>query len=299
MMKSIIIEYQKAFNDIMEDFKRNKNVSAVFTFGSMVSGDIWEESDIDFFVVYKNEFHKVRDIYSEVNGIPIHAKLLSKEKFMDSYENEGNKGTSKSILKFSKIVFSRDKEINSIYNRAIYGGDEYTHEENLEYLSKVIKEISICKKYIQIDRMYTAYEVMIRSLDSFSKLYLSLNGYTISKDSIRMAVNLNDSFKSIIDKRLFNGINKEDIIEIVSYIERYIEDNILASSKVILDILGDSNEYLSASEIIKNFKIVGSKVKVEQILKKLLSKGIIKKMSKKVIDKDNNIIINENVYGIE
>ncbi|MGG7096203.1 nucleotidyltransferase domain-containing protein [Clostridium sardiniense] len=299
MMKSIIIEYQKAFNDIMEDFKRNKNVSAVFTFGSMVSGDIWEESDIDFFVVYKNEFHEVRDIYSEVNGVPIHAKLLSKEKFMDSYENEGNKGTSKSILKFSKIVFSRDKEINSIYNRAIYGGDEYTHEENLEYLSKVIKEISICKKYIQIDRMYTAYEVMIRSLDSFSKLYLSLNGYTISKDSIRMAVNLNDSFKSIIDKRLFNGINKEDIIEIVSYIERYIEDNILASSKVILDILGDSNEYLSASEIIKNFKIVGSKVKVEQILKKLLSKGIIKKMSKKVIDKDNNIIINENVYGIE
>lgn len=298
-MKSIIIEYQKAFNDIMEDFKRNKNVSAVFTFGSMVSGDIWEESDIDFFVVYKNEFHEVRDIYSEVNGVPIHAKLLSKEKFMDSYENEGNKGTSKSILKFSKIVFSRDKEINSIYNRAIYGGDEYTHEENLEYLSKVIKEISICKKYIQIDRMYTAYEVMIRSLDSFSKLYLSLNGYTISKDSIRMAVNLNDSFKSIIDKRLFNGINKEDIIEIVSYIERYIEDNILASSKVILDILGDSNEYLSASEIIKNFKIVGSKVKVEQILKKLLSKGIIKKMSKKVIDKDNNIIINENVYGIE
>lgn len=298
-MKSIIIEYQKAFNDIMEEFKRNKNVSAVFTFGSIVSGDIWEESDIDFFVVYKNEFHEVRDIYSEVNGVPIHAKLLSKEKFMDSYENEGNKGISKSILKFSKIVFSRDKEINSVYNRAIYGRDEYTHRENLEYLSKVIKEVNICKKYIQIDRMYTAYEVMIRSLDSFSKLYLSLNGYTISKDSIRMAVNLNDSFKSIIDERLFNGINKEDIIEIVSYIERYIEDNILAASKIILDILGDSSEYLSASEIIKDFKIAGSKIKLEQILKKLLSKGIIKKMSKKVIDKDDNIIINENVYGIE
>ncbi len=298
-MKSIIIEYQKAFNDIMEEFKGNKNVSAVFTFGSMVSGDIWEESDIDFFVVYKNEFHEVRDIYSEVNGVPIHVKLLSKEKFMYSYENEGNKGISKSILKFSKIVFSRDKEINLVYNRAIYGTDEYTHRENLEYLSKVIKEVNICKKYIQIDRMYTAYEVMIRSLDSFSKLYLSLNGYTISKDSIRMAVNLNDSFKSIIDERLFNGINKEDIIEIVNYIERYIENNILEASKIILDILGDSSEYLSASEIIKDFKIAGSKIKLEQILKKLLSKGIIKKMSKKVMDKDDNIIINENVYGIE
>lgn len=298
-MKNIIIEYQKAFNDIMEEFKRNKNVSAVFTFGSMVSGDIWEESDIDFFVVYKNQFHEVRDIYSEVNGIPIHAKLLSKEKFMSSYENEGNKGISKSILKFSKMVFSRDKDINIIYNRAIYGGDGHTHEENLEYLSKVIKEINICKKYIQIDRIYTAYEVMIRSLDSFSKLYLSLNGYTISKDSIRMVVNLNDSFKSIIDEKLFSGINKEDIIEIVNYIERYIEDNILVASKIILDILGNSSEYLSASEIIKNFRMVGDKIKIEQILKRLLSKGIIKKMSKKVIDNDGNFIINENVYGIE
>ena len=87
-MKNIIIEYQKAFNDTMEKLNENENISAVFTFGSIISGDMWEESDIDFFVVHKDKFDDIRDIYSEVNGIPVHIKLISKEKFINSYENK-------------------------------------------------------------------------------------------------------------------------------------------------------------------------------------------------------------------
>lgn len=298
-MKNIIIEYQKAFNDTMEKLNRNENISAVFTLGSIVSGDMWEESDIDFFVVHKDKFNDVRDIYSEVNNIPVHIKLISKEKFINSYENEGSKGISKSILKFSKMIFSKDEDISVIYNRAIYGEYGYTDEENLEYLSKLIKQINICKKYIQNDRIYTAYEMMIRGLDSFSKLYLSLNGYTVIKDSIGMVVNLDNSFKNILDTRLLSGINKEDIIEVINYIERYIEENILIASKAIIDVLKNSNEFLSSTEIIESFTSLGKGIKIEQVLKKLLSKGIIKKMSKEVLDKDNKFIIDENIYGIE
>lgn len=298
-MKNIIIEYQKAFNDTMKKLNKNENISAVFTLGSIVSGDMWEESDIDFFVVHKDKFNDIRDIYSEVNNIPIHIKLISKEKFVYSYENEGSKGISKSILKFSKMIFSKDEIISSIYNRAIYGEYGYTDEENLEYLSKLIKQINICKKYIQNDRIYTAYEMMIRSLDSFSKLYLSLNGYTVIKDSIGMVVNLDNSFKNILDTRLLSGINKEDIIEVINYIERYIEENILIASRAVIDVLQNRNEYLSSTEIIENFTSLGKGIKIEQVLKKLLSKGIIKKMSKEVLDKDNKFIIDENIYGIE
>ncbi|MDU1856009.1 MAG: nucleotidyltransferase domain-containing protein [Clostridium baratii] len=85
-MKNIIIEYQKAFNEILENFKSNKDVIAIFTFGSIVSGDIWEESDIDFFVIYNFEYDFVRDIYSEIYKIPVHTRILSKEKFLSSYK---------------------------------------------------------------------------------------------------------------------------------------------------------------------------------------------------------------------
>ncbi|MDO5038823.1 nucleotidyltransferase domain-containing protein [Clostridium sp.] len=297
-MKDIIIEYQKAFNIMMETFESNENVIAVFTFGSMVSGDIWNESDIDFFVIYKDEFNKVRDVYSEVNNIPVHTKLLSKDSFVYSYENEGKRGIVKSILSFSKLVFSRDKDINVIYNKIIYGIDEYAGIGKLEYLSKVIKDVKIAKKYINLGRMYTAYEVMVRSLDSFSKLYLSLNGYTVSKDAIRMVINLDDSFKRIIDEKLFGKMNKEDISYIINYIENFIDKHIAISAKVIIDILKSNKDYLSSTEIKKDEMLVGYNIKVEQILKKLLEQGIIKHKKRNVYDKKGNLILTQNVYGI-
>ncbi|MBS6006505.1 MAG: nucleotidyltransferase domain-containing protein [Clostridium baratii] len=298
-MKNIIIEYQKAFNEILENFKNNKDVIAVFTFGSIVSGDIWEESDIDFFVIYNFEYDFVRDIYSEIYKIPVHTRILSKEKFLSSYKEDGSKGTARNILKFSKLVFSRDKDINNLYNRSIYVGDEFNHIDSLEYLSRVIKDVGICKKYIQNDRVYTAYEMIVRSLDSFSKLYLNLNGYTVSKDAIRMVINLNDDFKELIDDKLFNGVQEENIIDIINYINTYIDKNILKASKIITDILNDEEEYLSASEIKNKDILRGSNIKLEQILKRLLTKGVIKKKDKEVIDSNGNVIISENVYGIE
>lgn len=298
-MKNIIIEYQKAFNEILENFKNNKNVIAVFTFGSIVSGDIWEESDIDFFVIYNFEYDFVRDIYSEMYKIPVHTRILSKEKFLSSYKEDGSKGTARNILKFSKLVFSRDKDINNLYNRSIYVGDEFNHIDSLEYLSRVIKDVGICKKYIQNDRVYTAYEMIVRSLDSFSKLYLNLNGYTVSKDAIRMVINLNDDFKKLIDEKLFNGVKEENIIDIINYINIYVDKNILKASKIITDILSDGEEYLSASEIKNKDILRGSNIKLEQILKRLLTKGVIKKKDKEVIDSNGNVIISENVYGIE
>ncbi|MBT9832773.1 nucleotidyltransferase domain-containing protein [Clostridium baratii] len=298
-MKNIIIEYQKAFNEILENFKSNKDVIAVFTFGSIVSGDIWEESDIDFFVIYNFEYDFVRDIYSEIYKIPVHTRILSKEKFLSSYKEDGSKGIARNILKFSKLVFSRDKDINNLYNRSIYVGDEFNHIDSLEYLSRVIKDVGICKKYIQNDRVYTAYEMIVRSLDSFSKLYLNLNGYTVSKDAIRMVINLNDDFKELIDDKLFNGVQEENIVDIINYINTYIDKNILKASKVITDILNDEEEYLSASEIKNKDILRGSNIKLEQILKRLLTKGVIKKKDKEVIDSNGNVIISENVYGIE
>ncbi|WWU63703.1 nucleotidyltransferase domain-containing protein [Clostridium baratii] len=298
-MKNIIIEYQKAFNEILENFKSNKDVIAVFTFGSIVSGDIWEESDIDFFVIYNFEYDFVRDIYSEIYKIPVHTRILSKEKFLSSYKEDGSKGIARNILKFSKLVFSRDKDINNLYNRSIYVGDEFNHIDSLEYLSRVIKDVGICKKYIQNDRIYTAYEMIVRSLDSFSKLYLNLNGYTVSKDAIRMVINLNDDFKALIDDKLFNGVQEENIIDIINYINTYIDKNILKASKIITDILNDEEEYLSASEIKNKDILRGSNIKLEQILKRLLTKGVIKKKDKEVIDSNGNVIISENVYGIE
>jgi hypothetical protein len=201
------------------------------------------------------------------------------------------------LLISSKIIFSRDDEIESIFNKAKYSLDKYRETWNLVYLGNVIKDIGVTKKYLQNNSAFTSYEVLIRALDSFAKLYLNLNGYTVSKDAVKMATNLNNSFNIIVEKLFNNKCTKENIQETVEYIEKFLDENINEASKFLLDYLFEKNRFLSSyeiknSEIFKEFNI-----KIEDILKELYKRKLIMKETKKLDLPVNEKLISENVYS--
>ena len=80
-MEKSILQYQKAFNNIIERLKSNDSVLAVMVFGSMVTGDLWDESDIDVFVILDKKNPDIENIYTEEKEVPVHIKLMSKNKF--------------------------------------------------------------------------------------------------------------------------------------------------------------------------------------------------------------------------
>ncbi|NFT81603.1 nucleotidyltransferase domain-containing protein [Clostridium botulinum] len=296
MLKSIL-KYQKSFQKLINDLKVNKKVLAIFAFGSIVSGDLWDESDIDLFVLYKDNFNEIRDVYSEILGIDVHMKLLSKEGFLNVYKSDGKKGFARNILLSSKIVFSRDDEITSTFNEARYSLDKHIEKWNLVYLGKLMKDLRVTKKYLHNDSVFTSYEILIRALDSFSKLYLNLNGYTVSKDAVRMATNLNDDFNNIINDLFYEPMSKENIESTLVYIERFLELNIVASTKALLEFLNEKRTFLSSYEIKNDVRFKEFDIKIEDILKELLKRNLVKKDIRKLDIEDSKKLINENVYS--
>ncbi|RII36144.1 nucleotidyltransferase domain-containing protein [Clostridium chromiireducens] len=296
-MSKSILDYQKSSEKLINILKTNKKVLAIFAFGSIISGDLWEESDIDLFVVYKDIFEDVRDIYTEMLNIPVHMKILSKEKFLALYESYGKKGLIRNLLISSKIIFSRDEEIESIFNKAKYSLDKYKETWNLVYLGNIIKDIGVTKKYLQNDSIFTSYEVLIRALDSFAKLYLNLNGYTVSKDAVKMVTNFDNRF-SIIIEELFNGkFIKQNIQDTVNYIEQFLNENINEASKLILDYLYEKNKFLSSYEIKNSELFKEFDIKIEDILKELYKRKLIIKNTKNLDLPSNEKLISENVYS--
>jgi len=292
-----ILDYQKSSEKLINVLQDNKKVLAIFAFGSIISGDLWEESDIDLFVVYKDVFDNVRDIYSEILDIPVHIKILNKERFLALYENDGNKGVIRNLLISSKIIFSRDDEIESIFNKAKYSLDKYRETWNLVYLGNVIKDIRVTKKYLQNDIVFTSYEVLIRALDSFAKLYLNLNGYTVSKDAVKMVINLNNKFNAIVENLFNNKCTKENIQSTVYYIEKFLDENINEASKILLDYLYDKNIFLSSYEIKNSELFKEFDIKIEDILKELYKRKLIIKNTKNSELYCNEKLISENVYS--
>ena len=296
-MSKSIVDYQKSSEKLINILKVNKKVLAIFAFGSIISGDLWEESDIDLFVVYKDIFEDVRDIYSEILDIPVHMKVLSKERFLELYKNDGKKGSIRNLLLSSKIIFSRDEEIESVFNKAKYSFDKYKENWNLLYLGNIIKDLGVTKKYLHNDSIFTSYEVLIRALDSFAKLYLNLNGYTVSKDAVKMATNLNNRFSTIVGNLFNNKCTNENIKNTVDYIESFLDENINEAAKLLLDYLYEKTIALSSYEIRNSEVFKEFDIKIEDILKELYKRKLIIKDTKRLDILSNEKLISENVYS--
>lgn len=296
-MLKVILDYQKASEKLINLLQANSKVLAVFAFGSIVNGDLWEESDIDIFVVYKDQFNNMRDVYSQILDIPVHMKILNKEKFLELYENNGEKGEIRKMLISSKLVFSRDKEIEILFNKAKYSMDKLVEIWNLVYVGKLIKDLGVTKKYLYNDRLLTSFEVLMRALDSFAKLYLNISGYTVSRDAIKMTMNLNNKFNMLVENLIEKELKQEYISSIVEYIDDYLAENISIAARFLLNYLDKRNKYLSSYEI-KNDEIFSQfDVKIEDILKELFKNGFIEKNSRKIELPTRERLIKENVYA--
>ncbi|KQB78050.1 DNA polymerase III subunit beta [Clostridium butyricum] len=296
-MLKAILNYQKASEKLINSLQTNRKVLAVFAFGSIVNGDLWEESDIDIFVVYKDQFYNMRDVYSEILDIPVHMKILNKEKFLELYENNGKKGEIRNMLTSSKLVFSRDEEIDILFNKAKYSMDKFVEIWNLVYLGKLIKDLGVTKKYLYNDRLFTSFEVLIRALDSFAKLYLNISGYTVSRDAIKMTMNLNNKFNMLVENLIEKELKEEYISSIVEYIDDYLADNISIAAKFLLNYLEEKKTYLSSYEIKSDEIFSQFDIKIEDILKELFKNGFIEKNSRKIELPAREKLLNENVYA--
>ena len=298
-MVKTILQYQKAFNSIIDRLKVNESVLAVMVFGSMVTGDLWDESDIDLFVILDKKMPDIRNIYMEEKDIPVHIKLLSKNKFMQLYEEDLRGGFMHRIFASSRLVFSKDMEITTKYDGGRYYPDLDRERWNMVYLGKTLKSIGVCKKYLHNNGIYTAYGAAVKSVEAYSKLYINSSGYMISKDAMTMAMNLNDEFRTCVDK-LFYG--KEDTVEqideAINYIQNSIDDCLRDVTGILIDFMKEKDCFLSAEDIIKDKIFVNYEIAMEDILNKLCEKNIIKKENRDYKTDDGKLLFKENVYFI-
>lgn len=298
LVKEKIVNYQKAYNAIIDSLRDNDSVIGVTVFGSIVTGDIWEDSDIDLFVIVKDNTEGIYDIYGEENNIPIHLKLLSKEEFINLSKN--NTGGSTIHRKFisSKLVISKDSDITDKFTYIKYYTDNDREKWNLVYLGKLLKGMNACKKYMHNGKGYSLFMASISAIDNFSRLYLNFNGYLVSKNSTSNLINLNDDCEI-----LFNNIMKEasedNIKSLLDYIEVFLNENITKCCNILLDYLCENQIWLSSQEIKKSEFFKAFNIEVEEILGELEKINIVEKNYRDYTSSSNQVIIREKVYKIK
>ena len=298
-MRKTILQYQKAFNSVLDRIKIDESVLSMLVFGSMVTGDLWEESDIDFFVIVKEDFGKIRDIYAEEEGIPIHIKLMGKEKFIQIYSDNVKGGYMHRIFSSSRLLFSKDIDITVRYDGGRFFPDVDRERWGMYFLGRLLKDIGVCKKYLSSNGIYTSYSTAIRCIEKYSRLFVNSSGYMISKDVMTIALNLNENFKICVDKLFFDNSNTaETIQETITFLEESINSSIKSNCALLLNYMREKDSFLSAEEIMEEDLFKEFDIDMEELLNKLWERDIIKKENRDFkIDKDK-ILFKQNVYYI-
>jgi predicted nucleotidyltransferase len=298
-MEKTILQYQRAFNGIIERLKNNDSVLAVMVFGSMVTGDLWDESDIDLFVVLDKKHPDIENIYTEEKKIPVHIKLMSKNKFLQLHEEDLRGGFIHRIFASSRLVFSKDTEITARYDSGRYYPDLDRERWNMVYLGRLLKNIGVSKKYLYNNGIYTAYSAAVKSAEDFAKLYVNSSGYMISKDAMTMAMNLNDNFRKCVDELFFNKTNTEEAINnILNYLDKSINELIRTLSNLLISYMREEDRFLSAEDVKNDKLFYNYEINVEEILNKLWEKSLIKKETRNYKTEEGKILFKENVYFI-
>ena len=297
-MREIIKQYQLAYNNLIEDLKENENVIGVTVFGSIITGDIWKNSDIDMFVILNKKTTNLKDIFGEKCGIDVHMTVITKEEFLDFREvfNGGSKLHRKLIS--SKLVVGKDSEVVDRYNYYKFLNDVDKDRWNLTYLGDLIRAIGLCEKAIKNDRIYIAIYSAMKLGESLAKIYLNINGYLISSDPLTMAINLEDSFKICMD-RVIEEASKDAIKNLVEYAQLFLTENIMQISQLLLKVLSNQNTPLTIEEIKNKKEFDKMSIEMDKILKELAARKIIKRSTRDCKTEIGDKLIEELTYSYE
>lgn len=297
-MKKEVLQYQKAYKALIEDLEKNDDVLAVTVFGSIITGDLWERSDIDMFIVMNNLSFNKKDFYGEKLGIQVHMRVLSKDDFINFKEIHIAGSETHRKLMSSKLVICKDREIVNKYNELKLLNNIEKEKWSLVYLAKIISSIGHCKKALENGKLYGAFYSAMKLGDSYSKLYLNLNNYMLNSDPLSMAINLDDKLKIKIDK-IVKEHSKESIENFIEFVEDFLNKNILEATTLLIETLKAIEEPVDSSYIKSLKEFSGVNISMEKILKELSRRAIIKTKVVEYKTNDGNKLIEELVYYYE
>lgn len=293
-----ILEYQQAYNLAIKNLQNNEDVLAIFVFGSMVSGDLWEKSDIDFFVIMKKWPAGMTNVHSDDLGKPVHCKFLSKSEFMKSKGFDLKGSFLHRLFASSRLIYCKDKDIEVRFSSGRGYSDQSRRIWTLAYLGKVIKGTDSVRKSLNNGNDLAAYVTLMDTMNWYAMVLINDGGYMVSKDNINIAAELFSDYRDRFMALVTGGDLNNRIVDTLNWILDEMDRDLRNLTDILFQYLSEKEVPLSANDIQSDPLFFPYHVEVEAILALLYEKRLLKRSQREFKGVSENNLIRENVYCI-
>jgi hypothetical protein len=184
---------QDHFKDSLETFlemiKTDRSILAAILFGSLVSGFVWEKSDVDIILVSNDEKTPYKFYWLDGNNLNYQVTIYSRNHFKRTVEGALSGSWVWHMIQTSEILYSRDPTIDEYLLNAQILGKRDVELQLLTIVATVIGDLEKAEKFLTLrENIPESYLFVTRLLDPLAQIIALLNGEIPGREVIQQAM---------------------------------------------------------------------------------------------------------------
>ncbi|MFW9886406.1 MAG: nucleotidyltransferase domain-containing protein [Candidatus Thorarchaeota archaeon] len=285
--EKLVAHYNMVLDEFLERVEKDSNIIAAILFGSLVNGNVWEESDIDLILISKDATKPFSDYWLVDGNILIQVYIESRQFFRQSVERALDSSLMSHLLSTSRILFSKDESLTRYIQNAVSIGQRDKQLQLMRLAMYLDGEFVKVRKSLQIYNDHImAYRFLLNAIDSIARLEIIFNDQIPGREYLQQALQINpELFKKVYTDILDEGVTRESVEMVNQILVDYTKEKTLDFFRPILDFLIDEGGHCGISRIDAYFN---KKLGMPQgntligVCEWLANEGVIQRMPKPV-----------------
>jgi predicted nucleotidyltransferase len=276
--------YQAALDAFLEKVKTDNTIIAVYLYGSLARGNLWEKSDIDVFLVTKDERDPFQAFSLVENGINFHAEVYARSHFRRAHERLLRGSALHSLFSSGKLVYALDESLHDYYQDTGHVGARDRELLTLLYGAAAVCGLSQIEKALRVKQdVAHGFMQVMRTVEDLARVEVSLNGKIMEREVISQALDCNPAFFDAVFTDLIpRGNDAQALQAALDTMDAYLAERATVVFKPLLAYLAHTGQATGASELYRRFE---NRLRIEpgdhcltEACEWLVEKGIIQRV---------------------
>ena len=270
--------YLEAVNEFIETAKKDVNVIAVVIAGSLANDVVWEKSDIDAFVVVRDQKIAVPEFCLDADGIVLNMNVQERSAFVRMLEGRGFANT---FMSKAQVMYTSDESITKMVEQNKEIGAKDAQRSAMMAACDAVCFIEKAEKWLYVKKDYTYCRYyIIKMAEAFANLEIWMAGEAPGREALQRAQKLNPQ---LIEKFYYNPmkgeLSSDELGALLLEADNYLMGHIDYISAPVIEYLEDG-EIKSLTMFYRHFHAGGHFL--VHLLVYLASKGIIDQVSETI-----------------
>ena len=295
-----------ALDNLTDTLREDMYILAAVLTSNLAEDNVWEKTTPHITLILRDGTKFKQKAYQLIeDGIPFRVQLHTRSDYRKLLDGTLQGSSLHSILAESRVLFSKDSlfsvEGNANFRvgdpSCLQVGERDKHSQLLNAAAQVAAILAKAEKWFHLkhDMDYT-FLYLTYAVREVARIEVLMHGETPKRKVIYQALAHNPSFFNAVFTDLIDKQKDEAMLrDALERIDRYLEDNLQALFKPLLDFFEESGEERTITDIHTHFG--KRQLAFELACEWLAQKGIIEQFSAPIrLTKDSQTSVEEPAY---